>query len=84
MEQQITFTYKGKKYHLEPYRGNYKVIRDEDGWEVTTVGFNEFQGFMQGHRNGTWVRESEVSIANAAIKAYWKVHKRKETKFEIL
>lgn len=83
MEQQITFTYKGKKYHLEPYRGNYKVVR-ADGWEVVTVGFNEVQGFMQGHRNGTWIRESEISIANAAIKAYWKVHERKPSTFEIL
>lgn len=84
MEQEVKFTLHGKQYHLEPYRGNYKVIRDEDGWEVVTVGFNEVQGFMQSHRNGTWIRESEVSVANAAIKAYWKVHERKPTQFEII
>ena len=72
----ITFTFHNQKFHLKPYRGNYKVIRD-DGWEVTTVGFNEYQGFLQSHRNGTWLREEEVVIGNEAIKAYWKVNTRK-------
>ena len=72
---EITFIFNGKEYYLKPDRGDYKVIRKEDGWEAVTVSFNEYQGFMAGHR---WIRECEIIIANEAIKAYWKVHTRKE------
>ena len=75
----ITFTYKGKTFELQPNKkGNYDVVCETENYRACVVGFNETRGFMKGAYNGAWEREEDLEIALKAIKAYWKINKRKK------
>ena len=75
--EKITFKYDKMTFELKPYRGNFRVICEEEDYWPCTVGFNDYYGFLTGmYRRG--VRQDTMEIALKAIEAYWKVHKRKK------
>ena len=75
----ITFTHKGKTFELQlNKKGNYDVVCEAENYKACVVGFNETRGFMKGAYNGAWEREEDLEIALKAIKAYWKINKRKK------